>query len=518
MKKRRVARAVVGIFLCVVGFLLARITPYRQTTVRIENGGCSLVMDIIDKSKDEAQGSVVLIPGLAANKKIMSYVADGFAEEGLRVFVPDLPGHGRSPGPFTPAHAEECTEALLRQLSARRAIDPAQTIIAGHSLGGAIAILAAAHVPVAGVITLSPAPMKVGHGVRPETLLFRDPPPLPPYTLVISGSLEIAPMRESARETVESASDPTASLVVLPAATHVSLLFDPRAIRASQEWAARVLHLSTTGSVPSLRPLLGFFFGFAGLLLLAGPFLRETVGALPEEFASKGRAEGKSRPDAQQDSRYGAMPSFARICIELLALSLGSAVVLRFWNPFRAFRVFEGDYLAGFLFLTGVGMLLLRHRAALQMRKTRVAVVLAAAFAAIVLFFLITAWFELTFSEAWLTAERWIRVPLFFLAILPCHAAEEIALGPAGAQNRWVRLAMGLLLRLIAWSALLFGIFQLQSGEVLLFLLAPYFVILSVFQRAGMDVVRKETGSALAATVFGAILLAGFCLVIFPVT
>jgi hypothetical protein len=34
----------------------------------------------------------------------------------------------------------------------------------------------------------------------------------------------------------------------------------------------------------------------------------------------------------------------------------------------------------------------------------------------------------------------------------------------------------------------------------------------------GMDLVRRETGSVLAATVFGAILLAGFCLVIFPVT
>jgi hypothetical protein len=33
-----------------------------------------------------------------------------------------------------------------------------------------------------------------------------------------------------------------------------------------------------------------------------------------------------------------------------------------------------------------------------------------------------------------------------------------------------------------------------------------------------MDLVERESGSALAAAVFGAILLAGFCLVIFPVT
>jgi len=33
-----------------------------------------------------------------------------------------------------------------------------------------------------------------------------------------------------------------------------------------------------------------------------------------------------------------------------------------------------------------------------------------------------------------------------------------------------------------------------------------------------MDIVRNETGSAAAAALFGAILQAGFCLVIFPLT
>jgi hypothetical protein len=33
-----------------------------------------------------------------------------------------------------------------------------------------------------------------------------------------------------------------------------------------------------------------------------------------------------------------------------------------------------------------------------------------------------------------------------------------------------------------------------------------------------MDVVRKSTGSPLAAALFGAILLAGFSVVVFPIT
>jgi hypothetical protein len=62
------------------------------------------------------------------------------------------------------------------------------------------------------------------------------------------------------------------------------------------------------------------------------------------------------------------------------------------------------------------------------------------------------------------------------------------------------------------------GIFYLHSGEILLALLVPYFTLLCLLQRRGMDIVRKGTGSATAAAVFGAILLAGFCVVILPIT
>jgi hypothetical protein len=79
-------------------------------------------------------------------------------------------------------------------------------------------------------------------------------------------------------------------------------------------------------------------------------------------------------------------------------------------------------------------------------------------------------------------------------------------------------VSLALALRLIAFVALLFGIFALHSGALLIILLAVYLALFSLFQRLGMDVVQRQTGSAIAAAVFGAILLAGFCLVIFPVT
>src|SRR5260370_20344457 len=130
----------------------------------------------------------------------MSYVARGFAEQGLRVYVPDLPGHGRTRGPFPPARAEQCGEALLRELLARGMIDPDRTILAGHSMGGAIAERLASRVPVAGLIAISPAPMRAAHGVTAEKLLFSDPPILPPHSLVMIGSLELESIRGNATD------------------------------------------------------------------------------------------------------------------------------------------------------------------------------------------------------------------------------------------------------------------------------------------------------------------------------
>jgi hypothetical protein len=57
----------------------------------------------------------------------------------------------------------------------------------------------------------------------------------------------------------------------------------------------------------------------------------------------------------------------------------------------------------------------------------------------------------------------------------------------------------------------------LHSGEIFLVLLGVYFGAFCVLQRLGMQVVRKGTGCPLATALFGAILLAGFALVVFPI-
>jgi alpha-beta hydrolase superfamily lysophospholipase len=519
MKNRDGLRAVAAITLLLTGFLLTRTSSYREKTVIAAAGGCSMEMDIVEPASGAGQDSVVLFHGLSANKKIMSYLARGFAEQGLRVFVPDFPGHGRTPGPFTPARVEECAESLLRGLSARGTIDPQRTVLAGHSMGAVIALRVAARVRVAGVIAISPAPTRPAHGVSPEMLLFQDAAPLPANALVLSGGLEPESMRGSAKDLWTSRMDSPgkagifdvaatredsgiANYYVIPRATHVSLLFTPATVALSQEWTARLLHLANPVRLPSLRGLMGCFLGLAGLLLLAGPFLREVLG--------------KRRMD--ESTAAGRHIPFLRLFLEIISVSLLVVLLLRFWLPLRFLHVFEGDYLASFFLLAGILLLLLHYREARAALAVKAAPLLGAVFSGLIIFLLTTGWIDLTATESWLSASRWLRFPVVFIAVFAFCLAMEVVLGPIAVRSGWRRLTMALALLLVVWLVLVGGVFYLHTGEILLGLLAPYFALLFVFQRMGSDLVRRETCSAAAAGAFGAILWAGFCLALFPVS
>ncbi len=503
MKSRVLLRALPGAVLCALGLWLALTTTYRSQTFSTDNASCRMAVEVVEPISGEAQGSVVLLHGLSANKKIMEYMARGFSEQGLRVFVPDLPGHGRTPGPFSFSSAERCSELFLRQLVVHGSADPAHTILAGHSLGGAIALRLAARIPVAGVVAVSPAPMSAAQGVPTDLLPFENPPPTPPNTLIISATGEPRAVHDTARDLLTRDATATGKYMLVPRSTHVSLLFNREALQASKNWATRVLHLENKERLPSRLPLLGFGMGFAGLILLTPPFVREFLGKTPA-------AETYEPPQVKW------------LLLEFLAFSFSTALLLRVIHLYRILHVFEGDYLAGFLLITGAGLLLMHPRAVLAsfpsgMVTAQLCALLPAIICAMIILLLYSGWFDLTFSAAWLTSARWLRFPIFFLAVFPYHFAEEIITGPLALREGVKRLALALSLRFVCWSAMAVGVFFLHSGEILLILLVPYFVVFCVMQRLAMDVVRAQTGSASSAAIFGAILMAGFCLAIFPV-
>jgi alpha-beta hydrolase superfamily lysophospholipase len=540
-KKNRFAwRAVIALLLIVAGVLISLPRPYHEKTYLIEAGGCRLETTVFEvgprppgqttarSANSSSAGTLVLFHGLAANRKIMNYLAEGFALEGLRVFVPDLPGHGRTAGPFSAERSEQCGENLVRELRSRGLAPPGSTILAGHSMGGAMAIRIAGRVPVAGVIALSPAPMRPGHGATAETLLFPDAPALPANSLVMNGTLEPEKLRGNARDLLQPGRDVNSRYELLPGVTHGGIILSAAALQVAQRWAATALQnaardISThggeeasiaAGSLPSRLPLLGFTLGFVGLLLIAPPFLREIAA-----MSASGTKEIQRRGETQREDGNSSVALW-RAVLEIVVVGILVAEVLRYWTPLRLVRLFEGDYLAGYLLLVGLALCGLHWKAFINVIEFRTWAALGALLGGVILVLLFTAWFELSLSEAWLNAARWQLFPLLFISLIPCLVAEEILLGPIAAEktakSNAHRLLLATLYRLLLWLPLVFGILILHSGEILMVLLVAYFFLLSVLQRRGMDVVREVTGSAAAAALFGAILLAGFFLVIFP--
>ncbi len=506
MKHKSAWQAAVGMGLLVLGALLAFFPSlgYQQRHVIAATSGCRVDLIILQK-KDAAgpaenSGAVVLFHGLSANKFIMTYLARSFAQLGLTVFVPDLPGHGRTPGPFTPQGAQDCAASLLRGLEGRGMIVPDRTILAGHSMGAAIALRVAPGFRPAGVIALSPAPMKAEHGVTPEKMLYQNVPQILPNTLISAGKFEPEGLAANAADLVPANNaDPSIRFYSLPGQSHVSVLFSTGAARMVQTWAAGVLHLPNSGALPSRVFLLGGVLGFVGIVVLAGPFLRELTTVVPGG-----------------EPRDAAVPSPVRTCVEALGISLIAVSLLRYLHPLKMLGLFEGDYLAGFFLLVGLGLIVLHPKLALKNFRAKPGAVLAAAFAALILHLLVTGWFDLTITGAWLNLQRWERFPVFFVAAFLFLYGLETVLGPVTEPQ--TRLRLDLLALLLAWMCLGIGTFHLHSGQILVVLLAPYFALFFLLTRLGARLVRTRTASATAAAVFGAILLAGFCLVLFPVS
>jgi hypothetical protein len=341
--------------------------------------------------------------------------------------------------------------------------------------------------------------MQPAHGVTSENLLFHNLPRVVPNTCILAAQFEPDAMADNAADLAATSGDPSVQFTRVPRNTHVSMLFSPTVARESQAWAARLLSLPGKPSLPWRANFLGCLLGLLGLLLLAGPFLREMVGNEPSADLT---------PERRVPLLRGAL--------ELALFSVVAVHVLRFWQPLRILHLYQADYLASFFLIVGIGVILLHLTLARAHLYTSPKFLLGAVFGGILLHFLITGWFELTATGAWLTQQRWLRFPLFFLATLFFLYGVELLAGPV--RNWGLRYSFWLLLIVLAWLPIVFGVFYLKTGEFLLVLLSPYFAVEFLVAGLGAQLVRRQSGSAAAAALFGAILLAGFCLALFPLS
>jgi pimeloyl-ACP methyl ester carboxylesterase len=511
-----IALAATGIVFLVLGTKWVRSGELPEQPIVIATSSCNTPATIFNpRITNEPPGTVVVLHGLSANRRIMMYLASEFAGHGLQVYSLDLPGHGDNTDAFSFAKAAECATAAVESLSRNGKINPSKTIVVGHSMGAAIAIGMADHIPLAGTIALSPAPM-----VLPQRM--------PSNLLVFSGQYELSILHRAA-ETLLQASGGTRArpedfaqnrawdLRYIPGGTHTSLIMDRNVAHQSERWIMQCLFPEIPPETLALNldlapyavankgrhRLAGSVLGLIGILI-SFPFCTTLIASVP------------GPPHAQPLVEH---PSYALSLAEAAVAALAGVLLLTLGIPLKFLHIYAADYLLSVLLIVGLVLLFLNRALIRESWPPSASRSIGAATFAFAVFLSLGAWLNWQLDDAWLNGPRWIR----FAAILPITfifcGAEELALGSVqSGKRRALRFAIFLLLRLEIFLVCTLAYYELRSGQVLIPLLAVFLALFSILQRLAADALGKRTGSNAAAIIFSAILAAWFVAAVFPLT
>lgn len=528
MKWWQKTAVVIGIVMAGFGAWSIHETTMPRHTIYVDAGSCHTPITVIEPDMDTPTGSVIMLHGLAANRRVMNYLGDQLAfDGGLRIYALDLAGHGDNEDAFTFWRAEDCAAATVAKLIETKAIDPKTAVYVGHSMGGWIAIRLADREPLAGTVAISPGP----------TVL---PKRMPSNLLVFSGQFDPRPLRRAARDIQKAAGGNRVGVDdflqqrafffdYVRGATHTSQLHNRQVEDDTQDWIVNSIEAaagnadgvsdwnvratwsseqppttvrSTLGKMWYAAIRNGGFWGAIGLLLIY-PLLMAAAGKI-----------GGRREEVEAKA-----PGAKIALVEWLVFSFGATLILTIFEPMKFVKLYTGGYLASLMLVVGViagGVNWKLFRENLRWDTKLMAVTAAVALA---IFLSFGAWLNWEIDDAWMNAPRWLR----FFEMLPAawlfFYAEEILLGPVGEGGaRTRRFGLFLALRALLFGACAFGVWELASGQILIMLLVVPLIALSVLTRLGSDSLRARTGSATAAAFFGAILAAWFAAAVFPLT
>ena len=536
VKLWQVILAIVGVVFLALGSHWIRIAELPKQELWLDAGGCHTPMTVLDPPADvKPAGSVVLLHGLSANRRLMMYLAEDFAGHGFRAYALDLPGHGDSPDAFSFAHAQDCATATVESLIHSGQLDPKSTILLGHSMGAAIAIRMADRDPVAATIALSPAPMNGPQRMPANLLVFSASADLGILKRVAQGLSDAADGERIAPE--DFLQQRAFELRRLPRSTHTSLLSDRRVAHDSEKWAMQTLFPDIAADTLTLnldlatyetfgkgrRRLAGGVLGFLGILLLF-PMVVSVSAKFAAPSASTNATDepgavAATHGAASQIGSPGNHPSARLLLSEGALCAMLGVLVLVLGVPLKFLHLYTGAYLASLLLIVGILLLIFNFGFAMEYASLHIKPLAVAAILGFATFLALGAWMNWQLDDAWLNAPRWLR----FAGLLPftwiyCFA-EEVTLGPVHhGLERTVRFAVFLLLRLELFLACTLAWYLFASGQVLIPLLFVYLALFSILQRLATDALRVRARSATAAALFGAILASWFIAGVFPLT
>jgi pimeloyl-ACP methyl ester carboxylesterase len=566
MNGRALVLAAIGAFLLLMSTWAIHKTELPSEQLMVIAGSCRLPVTVIEPTQRETQHAAIVFHGLAANRRVMRVFGESLAaEDDVRTYLVDLPGHGDNTDAFSFPRAGDCAAAFVEKLARDGRIDPRETAVAGHSMGAAIAIRLADRVPVAATVALSPAPMVLPRRMPANLLVFSaqyDIPPLKREAEILATAAggdrttmgDFAQLRAFHLEHVAKGNHH--SVIVDPnvaeqCASWMEDSLDPAKAKASGflrwthevEWgssdAAPFYHAKTT-LARALSARIAPVAGLVGLLLMFP--LAVTIaeraqesnfpGQKPSETNTDSSAGPKPRASIQTSfsersparSAAGTVlvtirPSRVLALCEGAVFAFAGVLILTFVVPLGFVHMYSADYLASLLLIFGVLLLVVNRSAARRVWSWNAREAVAGGVVGFAVMLAFGAWMNWRLADLWLPGARWWRFALLLPFCFVFSFAEEVVLGPIGpGRQRVFRFVLFLLLRFELWFAAAFAFYALGSGQALIGVLAPALAGFSILQRLGTDQIRVRTGSAVGASIFGAILAAWFIAAVYPLT
>jgi uncharacterized protein len=211
-------------------------------------------------SAEEPAPAVVVVHGAGSRKENHADFARLATAAGWTALTFDLPGHGTSDRDFSGAAVDDVI-AMADLLAVQPAVDETRLAVRGSSLGGFLAIAAAAATPeIAGVIAICPASGDhLARGVRSGRLEMRVGDPLDLEAWLAAQDLHDAVGRiagrplilmhaegdtqipsEHSAELFDEAGEPR-KLVIAPGGAHTTVQHDPELQGTALRWLEREL-------------------------------------------------------------------------------------------------------------------------------------------------------------------------------------------------------------------------------------------------------------------------------------
>jgi pimeloyl-ACP methyl ester carboxylesterase len=402
-------------------------------------------------------GEVLVVHGLDANKEMMNLLCLGMSDAGFDVYSIDLPGHGDSKAGFNAMVARQVVNAVLNTLGP-------ETIVIGHSLGGALLLDLASERSYGTMVLLSPAPTPVGK-IQAKRML------------VMTGRFEL-PRIQMWVPQLEISGTEGVTLRRVPLSGHAGYLLHPGPIRDVVTWLG-----GDPSRLKTNRRLLAYLLEILLAISIVALWLR-----------------GKSI-EPQQTALPARMVSYVAACTAALWICGGVDLM-------KGLRLFSADYLISFVVVMGVALLPFYYRRFSPAFSQIHISVLAAAFIIVATVFVGSELAHLTLSPA-----QWWRFAAISLAVLPLCVADEVLLRPI--RPWWKAAALSALTRILIWAYVVWGVMTLNRADAFLVLVAHFIVLLWILLWFVGELVRRRTQDPMATAVFTALVQAWIFAAIF---